>query len=97
MAMEAFEKDTTVQFTLVTSIAPDSAPGFIVTEAMSDTVVASFTSTASDTTHHDAFFTMPGSELNYLARWVAPWTAAGSVRNFYKSQAFKVTDVKPLD
>jgi len=95
--MDSFEKDTTIQFTFVTSVAPDSAPAFIVTEAMSDTVVASFTAATSDGTHYYALFTMPGSELNYLARWLAVGTFASSARNFYKSQAFKVTDVRPLD
>lgn len=95
--MEAFEKDTTIMFTFVSSVAPDAAPGFIVTEAMSDTVVASFTAATSDTTHYYALFTMPGSELNYLARWLAVATFNSSARNFYKSQAFKVVDVRPLD
>jgi len=96
MAQPSFERLTTVMFTFVSSVAPDAAPGFWVMEAPTDTVVASFTAATSDGTHFYALFTCT-SATNYLARWHAQATFASSLRSFYKSQPFKVTDVNPLD
>lgn len=95
MARPTFEQGNTVQFTFVSSVAPDSAPVFSVTDALNETVVASFSSVQSDTTNYYALFTMPASNGFFVGRWDALKTFQGSVRNFTQRFVFKVqeTDV----
>lgn len=88
MNIETFESGDTVQFTFVSSVAPDSEPIFKVT-GVAGTVVASITSTQSDTTHYAALYTMPTSDGYYLGDWFAQKTYSGSVYNFTKKFMFQ--------
>lgn len=89
MAIDVFERNTTTQFTFVSSIAPDSAPIFKVT-GVAGTVVDSITSVQSDTTHFYALYTMPTSDGVYVGEWYALKTFASSVRTFIKKDLFQV-------
>ena len=94
MGREAFEKGNTVQFTFVSSVAPDSAPTFSVTGPGSAGVVTSGTAITSDSTHYYALFTMPGTGGVYLGEWAAKKTLAGSAYWFRKRFLFNVVETK---
>lgn len=87
--IERFEREGTVQFTWVSSVAPDSAPIFKVT-GVANTVIASLTSVQSDATHYYSLFTMPTSDGIYVHEWFAQKTFSGSLRNFIKKGLFSV-------
>lgn len=88
--IERYEVGDTVQFTFVSSVAPAAAPSLGLYYTNSMTLVGSFTSTASDTTHYYGLFTMPTSLGYYLGEWIAQATFAGSLRTFTKRFAFLV-------
>lgn len=95
MAIEVFEPGNTIQFTFVSSVAPNSEPIFKVT-GVAQTVIASLTSAQSDTTHYYALFTMPTSEGVYLNEWFAQKTVAGSAMNFIKRSIFQVKETRQV-
>ena len=88
MNIETFEPEDTVQFTFVSSVAPDAAPIFKVT-GVAATVIASISSTLSDSTHYAVLYTLPTSEGYYLGDWFAQKTFSGSVYNFTKKFLFQ--------
>lgn len=90
---EGFESGNTVQFTFVSSVAPDSAPIFTVTGPGSSGVT-SLTAQTSDTTHYYALYTMPNTEGVFIGAWNAVKTLAGSAYNFKKRSLFNVTLTK---
>lgn len=90
MSIERFERDHTVQFTWVSSVPPDAAPSFAVTEPWSSTLIASITSISSDNTHYTALFTMPTSEGYYIGEWKALKTVSSSAYDFVKRFVFQV-------
>jgi len=90
MALNGFEQGNTVEFTFVSSVAPDSAPVFGVVQHETGTIVASITSQQSDTTHYYALFTMPGSIGYYRGEWNAVRTFNSSAYQFKKRFGFKV-------
>lgn len=87
--IDTFEPSDTIQFTWVSSVAPDAAPVFKVT-GVANTVVASITATQSDTTHYYVMYTAPSSEGFYMAEWFAQKTVSGSAYNFVKKAIFRV-------
>lgn len=91
MAVPVFEDSNTVQFTWVSSVAPNSAPLFSV-ENQSGSVVSSFSSISSDTTHYYALYTMPNvaNQTWQVATWTAQKTVSGSAYNFIRRIVFKV-------
>lgn len=93
MSVPVFEQDTTVQFTWVSSVAPDSAPVFSVTDGLTDTVVDSFSSVQSNSTNYYALFTMPNSNGFFIGQWTAVKTFQGSARNFISRFVFKTSEV----
>lgn len=90
---ETFEPGNTVQFTFVSSVAPNSAPTFKVTEPFSSGVT-SLTAATSDTTHYYSLYTMPTSEGVYLAEWYAVKTFSGSDRAFIKRFTFNIKQTR---
>lgn len=87
------EAGATLQFTFVSSVAPDSAPLFSVKDR-DGTVVASFTSISSDATHYYAMYTMPANLTHQVATWKATKTVQGSARNFIRRQVFRVQETQ---
>jgi len=87
---EQFEAGNTVQFTMVTSVAPNAAPVLKVTGPFSATVLNSITAVQSDTTHYYALYTMPTSLGVYMGEWFAQKTFNGSVYDFTKRFLFNV-------
>lgn len=92
MSRDQFEVLSTVQFTMVTSTAPDSAPVLEVTDIADS--VTSLTSVASNTTHYYALYTAPNTPGTYMGRWTAVATFSGSAYNFKKSFLFEVLQPK---
>ena len=90
MARDVFETSNTVQFTFVSSVAPDAAPSMAI-YGLGGTIVDSITATQSDTTHYYALYTMPTSQGTYLGEWKAIKTMASSARNFYARFLFNVS------
>ena len=88
--IDRFETGHTVQMTWVSSVPPDAAPSFAVTEPWSQTLIASVTAIESDTTHYTALFTMPTSEGHYIGEWKALKTVSGSAYQFVKRTVFQV-------
>ena len=94
MGIPVFESENSVQFTFVSSVAPDSAPLFSVT-GRTGTVVASFTSATSNSTSFYALYTMPtlvsrdGQDFQ-VAKWTAVKTVNNSAYNFVRRIRFKV-------
>lgn len=84
-----FEAGHTVQFTFVSSVAPDAAPIFKAINDQ-DTVVNCQTSVQSTTTAFYALYTTPGSDQWMVGEWFAKKTVTGSARNFVKKFGFKV-------
>lgn len=89
-----FEPRNTVQFTLVTSVAPNSAAALTIHGISSTAVVNSLTSTASDTTHHYAFVTMPNSEGYYVGEWYMEKTINSSAYQFIKRFSFRLQETE---
>ena len=87
-----YEAGDTKQFTLVTSVAPDSSPRLAIFGPNTfSTLVSSVTSTASDTTAFYAMVTMPSSgDGVYMAEWFAQKTVLGTPYPFYKRVTFVV-------
>lgn len=94
MGIDVFEAGDTVQFTFVSSVAPDSAPVFSVVGIDKTSVVASFSSVQSDSTHYYALYTLPTSEGLYVGRWDAVKTFQGSARTFVRRFLFRVNRTK---
>ena len=92
MPRDQFEPLNTMQFTWVSSVAPDSEPILKIT-APDGTSVTSITSVQSDTTHYYSLYTSPNTEGIYFAEWYAEKTVASSIRPFIKSFVFNI--VKP--
>ena len=91
MAIPTFEPGNSIQFTFVSSVAPDSAPIFKVT-GVADTVIASLTSIQSTTTAFYAMYTLPSSQGFYIGEWFAQKTVSGSAYNFVKKFVFRVEE-----
>ncbi len=91
MGIPVFEGGNSVQFTFVSSVAPNSAPLFSVT-GRTGSVVASVTSITSDSTHYYALYTMPDgiSQDFQVAKWTAQKTVSGSAYDFVRRIRFKV-------
>ena len=88
--MLKFEGGNTIQFTFVSTIAPNAAPIFSVIDDKG-TVLTSETSQQSNATNYYAMFTMPNSPDKYfVGRWLAQKTVASSVRDFVRRFGFKV-------
>ena len=85
----ALEAGNTIQFTWVSSVAPDAAPVFKAIDD-SDTVVNCLTAIQSNTTSYYALYTTPGSDQWMVGEWFAQKTVSGSARNFVKKFPFKV-------
>lgn len=92
MSIPIMELDDTWEFTLTCSVAPDSSPGFAIFTA-SGTVISSFVSVQSDSTHYSAIFTAsaPGP---HVAKWLAEKTISSSVRQFRSSYPFRVASAE---
>ncbi len=94
MSIPVFEPGNTVQFTWVSSVAPNSAPLFNVAVGPDEIGVASLTSVQSTTTAFYSLFTMPTSLGYYRGQWVAQKTFAGSAYDFVKSFRFRVQQIE---
>lgn len=86
--MDNFHPGNTVQFTWVSSVAPDAEPTLVIT-GLNDTVIASLTSIQSDSTHYYALYTIPTSIGVYMGEWQANKTVVSSVYPFNKSFLFR--------
>ena len=94
MGIPGFEIGNTPQFTFVSSIQPDAAPIFSVTDRL-DTMIHSETAQTSNATSYYALFTLPNSHgAYYVGQWVAIKTVAGSARNFTKRFGFLGTETR---
>jgi hypothetical protein len=89
-----FEPKNTVQFTIVTSVAPNSAPALTIHGIASAAVVNGLTSAVSDTTHHYAMVTMPDSEGYYVGSWYMTKTVVSSEYDFYKRFSFRISETE---
>lgn len=92
MSIDVFDTGGTVQFTFVSSVAPDSAPTFKVIDAANN--VSSFTSVSSDSTSFYSLYTMPNTEGLFIGEWVAVKTFTGSALPFIRRFVFKVSETK---
>lgn len=90
--MDIIEPLNTVQFTFVSSIAPDSAPNLLITDLV--TAVNTITSISSGSTQYYALYTAPSSEGIYLGTWAAEKTISGSTYNFRKAFLFNVKQTR---
>lgn len=91
MSIPVFTPLDSVQFTFVSSVAPDSAPIFKVT-GIGNTVINSITSTQSNTTNYYTVYTMPTSEGFYIGEWYAVKTVIGSAYSFVKKFLWQVKE-----
>ncbi len=92
MAIPTVQPGDSPQFTLQTSIAPDTTP--ILTIATADaTVLASLTAQTSSSTTFWILYTMPNTEGIYKGTWVASKTVAGSSYPFSRAFLFAVKAV----
>lgn len=89
MSVPRFEAGNTVQFTWVSSVAPDAAPNFAVVDGRTGLAVQSGTSIQSNTTAYYALFTMPGSDGYFVGEWLAQKTVSGSAHDFRRRFGFK--------
>lgn len=87
-----FEPGNTVQFTFVSSVAPDSAPIFKVT-GVAETIIASITGIQSTTTAFYAMYTIPTSKGYYIGEWFAQKTVNSSAYNFVKKFVWRVDEI----
>jgi len=88
--MDVFEPGNTVQFTFVSSVAPDAAPSFAIYATHSMDMITSFTATTSGATEYFAVYTMPNTEGLYAGEWIAQKTISSSAMNFKKRFVFNV-------
>lgn len=90
MTIPPFETGHTVQFTWVSSVAPDAPPTFAVRRESDMTYIASFTSISSSSTAFYALFTIPNSpeRAYYTGEWTALKTVQGSAYDFISRFAF---------
>ena len=95
MTLPIFEQGNTLQFTWVSSVAPDAAPTFKVKDGRTSTIITSVTALQSDATHYYALYTMPTSDGFYSAEWFAQKTVLGSAYNFIKRFGFRVDETAP--
>ncbi len=95
MTLPVFQAGNAVQFTWVSTLAPNSAPIFALYENNTDTVVSTMTAISSDTTHYYALGQLPGSEQWMTAEWTAEKTIGSSVWTFVNRFAFAVKDGRP--
>lgn len=93
MATNVFEPGNTIQFTWVSSTAPDSAPIVKIT-GINNTIINSLTSISSDSTHYYAMYTLPSSEGFYISEWNAVKTVQSSAYNFVKKMVFRIEPTK---
>jgi hypothetical protein len=89
-----FETGDTVQFTFVSSVAPDANPRFCIYTGSAETLVASMTSATSGATAFYAMVTMPGSAGIYLGEWYTTKTTIGVPYPFVKRMLFNVVHTK---
>lgn len=86
---EAYEAGDTVQFTWVSSIAPDSVPIVKITDIAN--AVTSLTSVESGASgYYYALYTMPNTAGVYMVEWYAQKTIVSSVYPFRKRELFNV-------
>lgn len=91
---EQYEAGDSLQFTWVSSVAPDAAPYFAVFGS-GDTLVNSQTAQTSSSTEFYAIYTMPSSADGvYLWEWGAVKTVAGNPYPFRKRNLFNVFRTK---
>ena len=94
---EQYESGDTVQFTFVSSVAPDANPRLAITNN-SGTLVSSATAQSSDSCSFFAMMTMPGSADGvYRGEWYAQKTTAGDTFPFYKRFLFNVATTLTRD
>ena len=93
MPRDQFEPLNTLQFTWVSSVAPDSEPLLKVT-GVDGTTVTTLSSVQSDSTHYYALYTLPNTEGICLAEWYAEKTISTSARPFIKSFVFNIVKAK---
>jgi len=87
---EQIEAGDTVQFTFVTSVAPDTTP-LLSVYGSGDTLVASIVSVQSASTAYYSMFTAPSSADGvYLAEWYATKNVSGTAYPFRKRFLFNV-------
>ena len=90
-----FEAGDTLQFTFVSSVAPDAAPSFAVVGSGS-ALVSSATSLSSGETAFYSLYTMPSSADGvYMGEWSAQKTVSGVAYPFRKRFLFNVSRTKP--
>ena len=88
---DSFEAGDTVQFTFVSSVAPDFTPRFNMVGS-GNAVVSSIASVQSGSTAFYAMVTMPSSADGvYVGEWYTEKTVAGDLFPFYKRFLFNVT------
>lgn len=97
MSIPVFEPGNTIEFTFTSSIAPDAAPSFAIFNGPDDTLVDSATSVASDSTHHAALKTMPGSDGFFYGEWKTEKTTSGATWPFIRRFPFKVKKTEAQD
>ena len=95
MNLQEFENDSTVQFTWVSSVAPNAAPLFSVKDGRTELFVHSATALTSNSTNFYALFTMPGSDGYFTGEWTAAKTVSGSAYNFVRRFGFKARQTIP--
>lgn len=93
MPREQFIPRNTLQFTWVSSVAPDAEPILKIT-GVDGSTVTSITSVQSDSTHYYALYTLPNTQGTCLAEWYAEKTISTSVRPFIKSFIFDIVGIK---
>lgn len=91
MSLITLQPGNTVQFTWVSSIAPDAAPRFNVRDK-GNTVVHSATAAQSNTFDFYALYTIPDGDAWYSAEWLAQKTIGGSAYNFINRLGFRVLE-----
>jgi len=91
MTLMTFEPGNTIQFTFVSSVAPNAAPNFAVRDK-ANTVIHSGTSATSDTTHFYALYTIPDGNEWYSGEWLAQKTVSGSVYDFIRRFGFRALE-----
>jgi hypothetical protein len=91
---EQFEAGDSLQFTFVTSVAPDAAP-YLAIFGSGEALVSSATANTSDATSYYSVFTMPSTaDGPYLGEWGAQKTVAGTPYPFRKRFQFNVVRMR---
>lgn len=89
MSREVYEAGDSLQFTFVSSVAPDGAPSFAI-YGPNDTLVSSQTAVNSSSTAYYAMATMPNSLGTHVGEWKATKTVDGTAYPFVKRFIFNV-------